>query len=104
MFISYLISGIGFSLFALTTDTFKLGIIVFVMSLASCSFFILLNAAILIEGGKDYRYYVNLSLAIYGIGAILGPVLVNLVGLKSPLIIGVGQAIAGLGFLFFQSP
>ena len=74
------------------------------MSLASCSFSILLNVALLIEGGKDSRYYVNVSHSIYGVGAIFGPILVSLIGLKSPLIIGIGQVITGFGFLFLKSP
>ena len=74
------------------------------MSIASCSIEILINVLLLLEGKEDPRFYVNLSYGIYGIGAILGPIIVSLLGLHSTILIGLCQGASGFGFLFKKSP
>ena len=103
MFLNYFVAGIGFMLFSSTKNTIFLGIVMFFISIASCSYEILLNVGLL-KQGDDPRFYMNLSYAIHGMGGAIGPITVSIFALKSTLVVGIFMTLSSIGFLFSKSP
>lgn len=54
-------------------------------------------------GKSDPKFYLNLSFCFYGIGAILGPIIIALLALKGSLLIGICIFFISPGFLLIPS-
>lgn len=96
-------SGVSACAFLLSFTPTWLGVISFLLSVNTCLFDIFINIAILkLAQAKDQSKYMGIGLTSLGLGNMIGPLLVSLVGLNTYFLLGAAWIVWGLVFFGFD--
>jgi MFS family permease len=95
------IAGVCFLLFANSyNNSFYLSIFSFILNMAIGSISVLVNVCLMDSVKEDAKYYVSLSYGVYGVGGMIGPILISFFGVNGLNVIGVWAIV--LGFIYFK--
>ncbi len=101
MLVSCISSGIGFILFGMFYhNSTILAFVAFFMNLSIGSIEVLINVLLIEAVKEDPKQAVSFSYGIYGIGAVVGPIIVSLFGMSTLMICGIWTILVGLFYFY----
>lgn len=101
MLISCLLSGFGFILFQMSfRNSTALAFVSFFMNLSIGSIEVLVNVLLIEAVKEDPKQAVSFSYGIYGLGAVVGPIIVSIFGINTLTICGIWTIFIGIFYVW----
>jgi predicted MFS family arabinose efflux permease len=101
MLVSCLLSGFGFILFQMAYhNSTLLAFVSFFMNLSIGSIEVLVNVLLIEAVKEDPKQAVSFSYGIYGLGAVVGPIIVSIFGINTLIICGIWTIFIGIFYIF----